>query len=177
MIDWDAMRVSINKWAAPVVAPTPVIWADQNEPPPDLPYIITRYAGSNRIGDDFMGAPDGTTGIADLTGNRDFTLFIQALGTGAKNNIEKLRTSLQKDSVRASLRVNGLVFVQEVGANNVTDLVAGTTKKEERETLDIVMRVASADTDDLGVIEHVELTEKYLDAEASVVLEKTTTIN
>lgn len=178
MTDWTAVRKTIQNWAVAVLAPVPVIWAEQNFPPPDAPlYVTLRAASSARVGDDFEGPPDGTTGIADLTGNRDFTLGMQALGPGAKAAIEKLRTSLEKTTSRDTLRAGGVVFVQETGQTNITSIVVGTTKYEERESLDVTMRTASAETDVLGVIEHVELGVKVKDPAGDTVVDETIPIN
>lgn len=176
MTDWDAVMVTLYDWADAQLG-VPVIWADQNAAPPASAYVTMRVASSTRIGDDMVGPPDASTAIADITGNRDFTLFIQALGTGAKSNVEKLRTSLQKPTALDLLRSGGVVFVQEVGAVNVTAIVPGTTKYESRETLDVMMRVASAETDDLGKIEHAEVDVEILDPAGSTVVDETITIN
>lgn len=176
MTNWTSIQDSLFDWANGQLA-APVIWAEQNATPPANPYATLRMSSTTRVGEDFIGPPDSVTGIADLTGNRDFMLEVQTFGTVAKTNIEKLRTSLQKPSVLAALRVDGVVFVEEVAQNNIADLVPGTTKYEEREFLDLMMRTASVDTDDVGVIEHVELTEKVLDPAGNTVIEETTTIN
>ncbi len=177
MTDWDAIEDALYDWAFAQLGGVFVMWAEQNAAPKSNPYATLRLSSTTRVGEDFSGAPDSGTGIADLTGNRDFMLEVQTLGAGAKANIEKLRASLQKTQVLAALRADGVVFVEEVAQNNITEVVAGTTKYEAREFLDLMMRTASVDTDDVGVVEHVELTEKVLDPAGNTVIEETTTIN
>jgi hypothetical protein len=164
--DWSTIRGVLFDWAAAALSPVPVIWAEQNEPPPDgaTAYVTLRIAGTAQEGQDAKLPPDAVTGVGEIVGNRDFTLEIQAFGGPVDGStfgssldyISTLRSSLEKPSVRETLRAGNVIYVDTLGSTNITGIVPDTTKYDDRHALDILMRTWSEETDDVGVIEKVQ---------------------
>ena len=163
--DWTTIRGTLYDWATAVLAPVPVIWAEQNATPPDGAYVTLRIATTTQEGQDAKLPPDGVTGAGEIVGNREFTLGVQAFGGPmdestfgtALISIDKLRSSLEILSVRQTLRAGNVIYVDTLGSTNLTGIIPDTTRYEERESLDILMRTWSEVTDtETGVIEKVQ---------------------
>lgn len=148
---------AIYNWLSAELAPSTVMFADQDAPQPAVrPYATIKVLNVNRIGNnDIQGAPDGT-GIATIKGHREATVSIQTFGPGAIQLLVDAQDSLNKWSVQQALRESGnIVFVSDEGIVNVSDLLE--TEIEERAALDMIFRYATESTDDVGFIQFVEL--------------------
>ena len=165
-IDFPTLRTDLYDWAT-AVAPmgVRVIWYRPNAPRPDLPYVTLSMLSFSQVGWDYIPRPD-TNGDAELTGDREFTLQMQAFGDNAFGILEDIRTSLQKPSVLDTLRDDGIVFVNQNEITNVTALL--DTEWEPRASMDIQFRVAQTAEDDLGKIETVELQEILNDGQSDI---------
>jgi len=151
-----------------------VVWVDENAPRPDDPYFSLRMMNSARIGQDFVDVPDGTTELATITGNRDIIIEVQSYGAGAWSAIEGMRTSLSKPSVQAALRANGLVYVDSTPITNLTLPIE--SRMEERRVFEATFRTAEQVTDDLGVIETVNVGATVKDTDGSTAYSGTITV-
>ncbi len=154
--DWATIRDTLYAWADAVLSTVPVIWAEQNATPPDEPYVTLRIASTTQEGQDAKLPPDAVTGAGEIVGNREFTLGVQAFKAGALVNVDKLRSSLEHPTIRETLRAGNVIYVDTLGSTNLTGIIPDTTRYEERESLDVLMRTWSEDTDDVGVIEKVQ---------------------
>lgn len=179
MIDWNAVQLALWTWVDGVDSGT-VIWAEQNAPIPDGAFATLRLASLVQVGQDFTAPPVETgpgTDVfeSDITGNREFTLEVQTFGADAFGRAEAIRSSLQRVSVLDALRAAGIVFVDRLGITNVTALDGN--RQEERAAVDILFRAAQVQTEELPVIETVEVeSAKYLSPDGSTAYEDSFTI-
>lgn len=146
--DWITSQININ-----------VFFYNQNAPRMELPCIGLLITSVVQIGYDELIPPKNELGNLILCGPREFTLGLYAFGDGCLNNLEKLRTSLQKPTVKEAFNLNKLVYVRHFGINNVTEVI--NTGFEERANMDVLFRTVSSVADDIGIIEHVEMTGTY----------------
>lgn len=156
MINFTTMENTLYAWIAGVVSPVVAIWADQNAPRPARPYLTLEHSAFGRVGDDVAAAKASAAGVVNMTGNREFTFSIQAIGPGARSLLESVNTSIQKESAKAGLRTGGLVFVQSLSPiQNIPELL-DSVDIEERASLDLLFRVAQTYTDTVGAIDNAE---------------------
>lgn len=146
-----------------------VVKSDQNAEQFDKPYLDFRMGTITRVGDDYQGRPDNA-GDNQITGNRDFILMIQATGDGAIAMLDDVRTSLNKFSVLETLRASGIAFVRDNPILNITAIEE--TKFFERGSLDILFRIASVVSDNVGKIERTLIDAEYYDEDGLVVADQ-----
>lgn len=151
-----------------------IVHAEQNAPAPDTPYLTMRTTNIPKVGQDDRTSPNDS-GIANITGNRELTLEVQGYGAGAIQELINLASSLEKQSVRASLRANNIAFVRTEPIQNLTYLVE--THMVERGILEVVFRVAEEQTDDVGIIKKVTGDYTYKDPAGETVLQDTYTVD
>lgn len=173
-INFNTLKTSLYDWAvANVSASVPVIFYYPNAPRPSLPYVSLYMLNFSQIGDDWTSPPDGV-GDTEIIGDREFTLTINAYGADSFSILEKLRSSLQNDSVLDTLREDNIAFVQQFPINDVSALL--DTEFENRGSMDIQFRVAQDNESDDGLIETVEVDEEFKEG-GSVIYTDTVTIS
>jgi len=174
-INFEVVKTNLYDWAvANLPANTPVIFLYQNAPRPETAYVTLYLSSLVQIGNDYVPRPDNQAGIVEQIGDREFTLQIATYGGDCITRLENLRSSLQKDSVLATLQENGIIFVEQFPIQDVTELVA--SRFENRAQMDILFRMGQTYDDTLGSIETVEIQEIFNNGE-SVVYDETHTIS
>ena len=179
MIDFTVLRTSIYDWAvANIPNGMPAIYyyanAPRNSPVVPIDYITLYISQVTQIGWDWNQDPTDNTGIANYVGDREFVLQVQGYGGDPLTVLNNLRTSLQKQTVLDSLRANGIVFVSWFPINDITDLV--DSRFEQRATMDVLFRMADKYTDNLGVINTVNILEQFYSPDQTLVYSETITI-
>lgn len=143
---------AIYDWASTQTA-SPVIWANQDGPQPELPYVTLQVTADNREGMAHVGCIDAD-GIATIQQGQILSVSVQTWGNSALGLVQGLRNSLEKPTVQRGLRESGLAYVRvTLGPQDVPD-VTGTTF-QARAVMDVQFRAAVTLTDDLGVIESI----------------------
>ncbi len=171
-IDFMTVRTNLYNWAiANIPSAMPVIYLYPNSPRPTVDYVSLYISTITQIGWDWTQDPLNDSGITNMVGDREFTL---AYGGDPMTVLQNLRTSLQKQSVLDSLRVNGIVLVNWFAINDITDLV--DSRYEQRASMDILFRIADVYIDNLGVIDNVVLQEIYKNPSGTTVYNETFTI-
>jgi hypothetical protein len=171
-IDFNAVRTSLYNWAvANIPSGMPVIYLYPNAPRPTVDYITLYIQSVVQIAWDYIQGPLDDSGISQQVGDREFTLQINAYGGDPITILNTLRTSLQKQSVLDSLASNGLVVVDWLAINDVTELV--DSRMEQRAAMDILFRIADIYNDDPGVIDTVSLEEVFKNPAGTVVYDET----
>lgn len=174
-LNWETVKTNIYNWVvANVPMGMPVTMYYENAPRPTAPYLTINLSTINQIGWDWVPNPSDNPGNVDIVGDREFTIQLQAYGGDPFTVMENLRTSLQKQAVLDSLRVNGIVFADWFPINDITELV--DTVFEKRSNMDVLFRIAQDATEALGTIATVELEEIIKDAGGTIILDKTITI-
>lgn len=152
------MKLALYQWAS-INSGITTAWAYQNAPQPTKPFLTLYLSSFTAIGTDELFSPTNV-GITQIVGQREFTMTVTAEGPNALGILENLACTLEKPSVQASFTVNNLVYIRRLSINDLPTLEE--TQWKERAALDIQFRLANVFFDDVGLIEHVELTENYL---------------
>lgn len=174
-LDFNVIRTNLYNWAiANIPEGMPAIYLYPNSPRPTVDYLSLYISSVTQIGWDYTQDPLDDSGIAQMVGDREFTLQCQAYGGDPLTVMENLRTSLQKQTVLDTLRLVGIVFVNWFPINDVTELV--DSRFEQRASMDILFRIANVYTDNLGVIDTVVLEEIFKNPSGTVIYDETFTI-
>jgi hypothetical protein len=169
------LKVNLYNWAvANIPNGMPAVWYFPNAPRPTVDYVSLLISSVVQIGWDYEPNPMDDPGTIEGVGDREFTLQVQAYGGDPLTVLENLRTSLQKQTVLDSLRVNGIVFANWFPINDITELV--DSRFEQRAQMDILFRVAQEYLDTVGTIGQAEIEEVILNVDGSTVLDQTVLI-
>jgi hypothetical protein len=153
MKSFSTIEDALYSWAAGILGVNvPVIWYHLNAPRPLVPYVALHLFTSRSVGVDAQ-LPPNHAGAIEIIGNRDFTLECQGIGSHSNDFLELLKTSLERPTVQSSLRAAGIVIVDRLPINDISELV--DNRWEERNVMDLIFRFAQTDTDVPGVIEIV----------------------
>lgn len=133
-----------------------VIFADQNAPRPALPYTTLKLSGFRRVNKDHYGDPNNS-GIQTVKGDREFTVNIQHYGTQDAESLlndvaGKLQLTTNIDKFMAKK-----ISCFNTGVVNDLSTVINNTMIESRASLDIFCRVKSNMTDNVGIIDTVNI--------------------
>lgn len=128
--------------------------ADQNAPQPKGLFCEIRVQNASSVGWDERRGPDGN-GVATIVGNREIMVYLQTIRAGAFDALITLKDSLNKESVAGALARECLIFVEAESVVNLTDVEQ--TTMVERAALDIRFRTVAETSDNVGLIERVEI--------------------
>lgn len=172
-INLETVKTNLYTWAKSVL-PTnyPVIMYYENAPRPETDYVSIYVTNYGMIGQDYTPRPQNDVGNVVQVGDREFTVQLQAYGGNTYDILESLRYSLQMQTVLDTLRVNGIVFVQQFPIQDITELV--NSRFEKRGTMDILFRIGQTYGDVLGSIDTVEIEEQFLQGNVVVITENVT---
>lgn len=154
----NTIQDALYDWVFGIAAVT-TVWRYLNAPLPNAPFMTLNMTGFQKIGWDYQ-SPTNDAGKAALYGNREFILEINYYGSGGLDKFEKLTTSLQSFPVNQQLAASGIVYVDKVSQQNVTELVESAY--EERHMMELRFRVSNQgitdpDLFDTGIISTVEI--------------------
>lgn len=172
-LNFETIKTNLYSWATANSGGASVIFLNENAPRPAQPYVTLFLSSLNQIGEDYTPESD-VNGLVDMVGDREFTLQIQTYGSDCITRLENLRSSLQMQTVLDTLRANGIVFVNHFGINDLTELL--DSRFEKRGAMDVLFRIGQNYTDNLGLVETIEVEEVYQDAGGTVVYDRTITI-
>jgi len=155
---YSEVETAVYNWVSANTTLT-VIFADENGPKPDSNYISLKINSYTMQGQRDYTAPDGITGIRTVRIDEDFVLSITSFGIGSQNELQKLKLSLQKESVIVSLATAGLAVRGEETINDISTLIDDVIEK--RYIYEVTMGFAHSFTETSGVIETFEITSDY----------------
>jgi hypothetical protein len=133
----------------------PVVWARKNMARPKLSYVEIYISSNDREGVDYVSETAYDDAIV-VAGNRSFIVQIQTFGSGAFDNISKLRISLENPLVNFALAQSGIIYIAPMG--NIIDVAAlvGENRWEERFQIDLQFRMVESELVVVSTIEHVD---------------------
>lgn len=171
-LNYDVVKSNLYTWAVSV-SPMgmPVIFYEPNAPRPVVPYVSLYMNTVTAINQDWASPNSDILGNVDMHGDRQFTLQIQAYGNDPLTVLENIRTSLQKQSVLDTLRVNGIAFYQSLTINDITDLV--DSRFERRAQFDALFGIGQVYQDSPGYFDEIEVEQEYIDAIDVVIFDET----
>lgn len=133
-----------------------LIFADQNTPRPALPYTTIKIGSFRRVNKDHYSDPDNS-GIQTVKGDREFTVSIQNLGRAdCVNFLNDVAGKLQLTTNIDKFMAKKISCFNTGQALDVSAVINNTTI-EKRANLDIFMRVKSSMTDNVGIIDTVNI--------------------
>ncbi|EOH0525710.1 hypothetical protein ACLMVZ_000296 [Klebsiella aerogenes] len=134
----------------------PVIRANQNGPRPKLPYATYQISARTTIGGDDYGLVDGS-GLMPVKGTREGAILVNFYGGEARENADNLVNTIRKTTSRYLMHRLHLVINT---SGSVTDLTAlrDDANFEPMANLDLTFRYTTNYTDDVGLIETVDVT-------------------
>lgn len=157
---YTAIRTALYEWVKGVVGNPVVIWREPNAPQPARQYVSIKMNPTTTIGSDYHSGAD-TNGVETVEGNREFVFSVQIHGKPSNEDgsasisiLERIRSSLEKETIRATLKAAGLAFVVVEGSGDLAGI--GGTEWEARAFKDFRFRTTYQDTDDVGYIGTVE---------------------
>ena len=121
MIDYTTLEDSVYTIIEAVLAPSPVIIARQPAPAPnadDAPYTTILLQNLTQLGREIIGNTNAL-GITEVKADYRLQIDFQSYGTGARNDIEKLRFSFNTPPIVEQFLAAGLALV---GHPEVIDL-------------------------------------------------------
>lgn len=174
MIDIAAFENAVQAWAAAVLNPVEVIFAEQDETRPDTPYVTIKLNSVQLAGHDHESQPDATD-QQTITGPRILVTEFQAMGSNALSLLEQLKSSLQKISTVELLGASNISIFNSNEINDIT--VALETKFERRGTFEVRFAVGSSESDTVDIVETVNIDATYKDPADNTILDSTISIN
>jgi len=151
---------ALQAWVADTLNIT-AVWLNPNAPRPPRPYATLQAVNRQRIGSASQG-PTSAAGNADFTGDRELTLSVQYIGSASSNDprdgyqeLQALVDSLERPSVRESLHGAGWSFIRTALLQDITAQVG--TEWEPRAVVDIEFRTAVTQSDQVGVVDTVNI--------------------
>lgn len=163
MINWPPLEDTISAWilaSAPIAADR-LLWAGQNAPRPEPPYIVARMAAVRNIGQDWDELTyDGLFAQHAVHGTRLVTLRLQAFG-GATGNASALAllssiVNYQRLPSRLAALNAGGVGIASVGPVQAIDGVINSATFEPRALLEVTFHATSQVVETSPFIEFVE---------------------
>ena len=158
MIDFSALQDNLfDQWLTGELTSTgfTFVWADQNAPTPNGSVVFGRIGSMRKIGDDQLAT--NVDGGIDIGGIREFTLRLEAIGSGSLDLLSSLETSLERPTILDSLRSVQIVAIRTLAMQDLTGLFEG--EYESRGVLEIEMRIPSPYEESLedepGYFDHV----------------------
>lgn len=147
---------ALQRLLAPILAPVPVVFADQNAEPPPKPYATLSVENLGSSGGYLTEGPLRPDGTAVFREHRTVNAEVQIYGRGAAARAAELgmRLRLPRHANRAADLGLGIAVVR--GAMDVPALV-NVTQYEERGVLEFTAHHVAELADDLGLIERAEL--------------------
>jgi len=132
-----------------------VIWADQNAPRPPLPYSTMRLSTVPSVGTPHYSDPDAN-GIQTVLAIREGVLQVQRFGP---DSVDALATFSDKILTQTNLNKFSAQKIAVFSLSTVTDvaLLLNDLATEPRASVELSLRWVSDLTDDVGLIEAVDV--------------------
>lgn len=154
------IRDGLYAWASANSGVDTVIWLHPDAPRPPRPYATLLIGVIQPIGQDYLGDVN-EDGARIIRGTRELTVSVavyekpSAHPNEAAMKAEAMRNSLRKQSVRHDFADKGIVYVDDFGVQDLTQLI--DTTFEGRAEVDLLFRTTSEIEDDVGFIQTVEV--------------------
>ncbi len=164
-MDFEAIKTAFYNWAF-FVNPIETIFINENGSIPDNPFCTLYVQPVAFIGhDEYV---NDNMGLVTYTGQREITLQAQYFGANAIQRGIDLLESLEMQTARDLLAVDGIVFVDRLtGVTDLSELV--DTSFEFRSSVDILFRTASIRSEAGDIIESTELTSTIINPDGSTI--------
>lgn len=172
MVNFITLKKALYDWVVANSLTNSVIWANQNGVTPNKPHVTLFLSTFIKVGRDSQLPVDDVSGDAVIKGDRELTLSIQHFGDQALENLDQIRSSLDKPTVLEGLSVNSIAVVDDT--LSIIDLsTIFNNAFEPRASIDILFRISSnygsTSTDNVNVIENIDIQSEYKDVEDNTI--------
>lgn len=176
MIDLENIKSTIFSWldGAVNLESNKIIFSDQDAPRPEKPYMTVKLQNFVALGHAQLSDVDGN-GLGTFIGDREFTVSLQTFGENAFQYLDTALSSLARPNAQTALDAGFLAFVDHLTTNDITDALE--SGHEERAQMDLLFRIASVSTEDVGLIEKVEAASEMKDETGTVRVSTNLTIS
>ncbi len=130
-----------------------VIWADQSAPRPALPYTTLKLGSITEVGGEHYSDVDNN-GIQTVLGTRESVLNVQRFGPDSVAAVQTFADKLRLNSNLDKFHVQEIACYDISPVTDIAQLLNGIAI-EPRASVDLNIRFASDQTDNVGVIETV----------------------
>ncbi len=148
-----ALRSAVWRLVEPIVAPLPLIWAEQNAPRPTPPFLALRLATAKPSENDTHGEINAD-GAREVDNQMAATLEVQAFGFDAGDIVGALAQRLRFDEHVARACELGIAVGRRLSLRNLTALLAGS-QFEGRGLLEVEILFTHRDLERVGRIQRV----------------------
>ena len=140
------------------------IYANQNAPIPDKPFITLLVTVTNKIGHDEPVQVSDTQ--QEYAGQREFDVSIQCFGDTSYQTLLNLHDYFETALLRDSLATSGIVYVSNEGITNIDEIL--DTEIEHRASMNVLFRIDSTTLYDSGIIEQADVTQTIYNPDGTV---------
>lgn len=155
MINWTDIENKLYTWVSQI-SEINVIWANQNAPQPEAPYITLNIISINKVGgfDDLRYE----NGNFNRCGLRRITLSIQVYGKEGLTILTKLKDSLETFNVEQLLKEDTQIGIMDATDINDTTIFLDTIY-EVRYSMDVMFYIPNnVEITDMPSIDRVHIT-------------------
>ena len=161
--DLGAIRRALHDWLHAQTG-LQVVWSHQNARTPHLPYAsLTVVSGPRAVAssDEILTTSVASEHVMTARGPRTLTVSCQTyarpyeFGKTAIDYLLRAQASLQLPSVRAAFAAAGVVVLEEMGINEIPDIVRKSWRS--RAHMDMLLAITSQISEPVDVIEDVVL--------------------
>lgn len=168
----DEVEVAAYNVLEPLLTEIPIIYEGQNHQSTAPPYATLQIITRNEVGNIGFG-PVNEDGIQTFHQVIEGTLSLKTFGGAARRHLENVRLRSKKPTSRDIMTrerfiIYGTERVLDVGA------IRSEVYTEQTSVLDMQFRYTSRFTDDVGLIEHVNLDGTIQDVAVSFDIDITT---
>ena len=174
IMPWQAILDGLSSWAATITGQT-IFWEDQrnkNAPRPSTDYISMRVISGPRKEGSFDEVREDT-GVFYLSGQRSFTVSVQAYGAAAMMEIQALQDYLESIDTLAAFNTIGIALTNDPDIQNLSEKL--DTYIEDRFQMDLIFNtsqnIALVGLDSIGKVEVSGTFDKDKSSELDVVID------
>lgn len=162
------MRAKLYQAFSPLASPSGMVFADQNAPRPDKPYVTLKVASVThpRFPVEYM--PD-EEGIAKISDHSQWEVELMFFGPGAETDATRVASQLKYPSHVQRIHELGL-SISTVGVPTFIPRHYGH-QIEEQASLEITGYAIYLGEDDVGLIEEVEVEGTLVEADGDTITE------
>ena len=130
-----------------------VIWADQSSPRPAMPYTTLKLGSITEVGGEHYSDVD-SEGIQTVIGVRECVLNVQRFGPDSVDSVQTFADKLRLNTNLDKFRVQEIACYDISPVTDIAQLLNGIAI-EPRASVDVNIRFASNQSDNVGIIETV----------------------
>lgn len=174
MINYASLYDDLFDILQPLVQPFTLIRDYQSDVAPADRYCTYRIQNLTQLGTPTQHNTNAD-GKYELRHTYSLTLRLSTIGPDMAETAVSWQVKLKRPSVRDAFGAIGLALYDEGVIKDAPRFVAN--RFEDKSIIDARFYIVVSDIDDQGWIEFIELEEKYLRANNSVIVERTSTID